>query len=269
MAMGHRATLYTDRVDAVIFGTDGVVADTAPMHAAAWKATFDEFLHRYAAGTGTTLAGFEARHDFPHHVAGKPREEAVRTFLASRGIELPERSQSSDSVEALAARKTSFFLSEIERRGVETITSAVAVITKLRRSSVSTAVVSSSPHLVDVLRAARIEHLFDVRVDGNDVARSRLAPKPDPSMYVEAARRLRTPVSRCVAVDDVLIGIDSGHRGAFGVVIGVDSYEDLGGEMYARGANVVVASLADVGVVRPRPAMSERVTVQAAEASRW
>lgn len=246
--MSHRATLYLDRLDAAIFDTDGVVTDTARAHATAWKATFDNFLHRHTALTGTEQRDFDAHHDYIAYVDGRPRREGARSFLASRGISLPEHGDR-DSIDALSEDKSRRFVAEIGRYGVAAFPSSVALLRDLRRYGVFTAVVSSSSHCRDMLRAAHVEDLFDVRVDGTDMERLRIAAKPEPGLFAEAAARLGAQVSRCVVIEDSLTGVEAGRRGAFGVVIGVDRHGDQGGEMYERGAHVVVSSLADVRTV--------------------
>lgn len=242
--------MYLDRLDAVIFDTDGVVTDTARAHAAAWKATFDDFLRRHAAVSRTEPREFDIRHDYLVYVDGRPRHDGVRSFLASRGISLPEHG-GGDSVASLAEDKSQRYLAEIGRYGVAAFPSSVALLRDLRRHGLSTAVVSSSRHCRDVLRAAHVEDLFDVRVDGIDMERLGISAKPEPGLFVEAAARLGVQVSRCAVIEDSLTGVEAGRRGAFGVVIGVDRYGDLSGEMYERGANVVVGMLADVTTVNP------------------
>lgn len=246
------ATLYLDRLDAVIFDVDGVVTDTATVHAAAWKATFDEFLRRYGSENDLEVPAFDAGIDYLRYVDGKPRLDGVRDFLAARGIVLRESGEG-DTVVALAEEKTRRFIDEIGRNGVSAYPESVLLARELQRRYVPTAVVSSSRNCAQVLRAAQVERLFDVRVDGNDLDRLGLPGKPDPAPYAEAARRLGARPARCAVVEDAIAGVRAGHAGGFGVVIGVDRGGERCGEMYEAGATVVVTSLADVRLVDRTP----------------
>lgn len=246
------ATLYLDLLDAVIFDVDGVVTDTARVHATAWKATFDGFLRRYASEHDLQLPGFDADSDYLRFVDGKPRLDGVRDFLAARGIGLPE-SGDGDTVASLAEEKTRRFVEAVERTGVTAYPETVSVLRELRRRYVPTAAVSSSRHCDQVLRAAGVGELFDVRVDGNDLERLGLPGKPDPAPFVEAARRLGARPATCAVVEDAIAGVRAGHSGAFGVIIGVDRRGARCGSMYEAGATVVVSSLADVVLVERTP----------------
>lgn len=255
----HRACFYLDRIDAVIFGTDGVVTDTAHSHAVAWQSTFDDFLRDYGRANKVELPPFDLRADYVRYIEGRSRLDAVRAFLASRGIMLPDQSKRSRTVESLADEKTRRFSADIARYGVAAFPSSVALLRELRNRGVATAAVSTSRSCREVLRAANVEDLFDVRVDGTDAERQHLAAFPEPDLYIEAARRLQVRMSRCALVEDALNGVEAGHRIALGVIVGVDRYEDeLCGEMYERGANVVVASLADISVVAPHASLTPK-----------
>ncbi|WP_106536991.1 HAD family hydrolase [Haloactinopolyspora alba] len=264
----HSATLYLDRIDAIVFDTDGVVTDTAREHAAAWKQTFDAFLLRHAKGTGEQPTVFDAHTDYLRYVDGRPRDEGVRSYLASLGITLPETG-GRDSIAALAEEKTQRFAAEINRHGVIAFPSSVDLLRELRQLGVPTAVVSSSRHCRDVLRAANVVDLFSVRVDGFDMERLGIKAKPEPGLFVEAAARLGVPVGRCAIIEDSLTGVEAGRRGAFGVVIGVDRHGDVCGEMYEHGAHVVVSSLADISLVNPpqRGASAPEGTTRTSSAS--
>lgn len=246
----HPATLYLDRLDAVVFDTDGVVTDTARTHASAWKRTFDEFLRRRGRTTGADQPLFDVRVDYLRFVDGRPRLDGVRAFLDSRGIVLPEGTDpvdtAADTVLSLAERKTRYFLEDVDRHGVAAFPSTVALLRELRRRRVRTAVVSSSRNCARVLAAARVSDLFDVRVDGLDMARLRLPGKPDPALFCEAARRLRVRPDRCAVIEDALAGVEAGRRGGFALVVGVDRLGLLDGALYERGAHVVVRDLADI-----------------------
>jgi beta-phosphoglucomutase family hydrolase len=252
----HGATLYLDRIDAVVFDTDGVVTDTARTHAAAWKRAFDEFLRQRTSTTGADLRVFDFRDDYLRFVDGRSRLDGVRSFLASRGIVLPENGGSTapttETVRSLAERKTGYFLDEIKRHGVPAYPSTVALLRELRRRRVRTAAVSASRNCERVLAAAHIGDLFDVRVDGVEMARLALPGKPDPALFQEAARRLEVRRDRCAVIEDSLAGVEAGNQGGFAVVVGVDRQGGLDGAMYERGAHVVVRDLADISLVGTR-----------------
>lgn len=241
-----------DRVRTVIFDTDGVVTDTARVHAAAWKRVFDAFLRARAAELGEELRPFDVRADYLRYVDGKPRLDGVRSFLASRGIALPEDAPADDprreTVRALGARKDAYFLDQVRRYGVAAFPSTVALVRELRRRGARTAAVSASRNCARVLAAAGVAGMFDARVDGVDAARLGLPGKPDPALFLEAARRLGVPPERAAVVEDAFAGVEAGRRGGFGLVVGVDR----GGQrdaLYARGAGVVVADLDELRVV--------------------
>jgi beta-phosphoglucomutase family hydrolase len=243
-----------DGLDAVIFDTDGVVTDTARVHAAAWKQVFDEFLSRRAttaAGTGEDLRPFEVRADYLRYVDGKPRLDGVRGFLQARGIALPEGGPDDppdrDTVYTLGARKDAQFVAEIERTGVTAFPSTVALVRELHRRGLRLAVVSASRHCAQALRAAGVDGLFDVRVDGLDADRLGLPGKPDPALFLAAARRLGIPPGRAAVVEDALAGVAAGRRGGFGLVIGVDR-GGQGEALRRQGADLVVSDLAELRV---------------------
>ncbi len=254
--IGQVVTLSPRDYDAVLFDLDGVLTDTASVHAAAWKRLFDEFLQLRAALSGEAFVPFDAETDYRLHVDGKPRLDGVTDFLASRGIDLPfgtpQDADDAETVQALARRKDAYFGRQIEERGVERYEAAVSLVKALREQGVKTAVVSSSRNCKTVLEAAGIAQLFDARVDGVELERLGLAGKPAPDMFVEAAQRLRCDRERAVVVEDAVAGVAAGRGGAFALVIGVDH----GGRSQAlreAGADVVVTSLAQVRVSAEPP----------------
>lgn len=235
--------------DGAFFDMDGVLTDSARLHAAAWKRLFDDLLHRRAAATGGSFVPF-GEADYLAYVDGRPREDGVRHFLASRGIHLPEGSASdpeaADTIAALARRKDRLFGLELQA-GVAPAPGAKALLQALRRIGIRTAVVSSSRNCAAVLEAAGLAGLMDARVDGQEAAALGLAGKPAPDLFLEAARRLGIAPGRAVLFEDALAGVEAGRRGGFGRVVGVDR----GGQAAAllhHGADVVIRDLAEVGV---------------------
>lgn len=233
----------------VIFDTDGVITDTARVHAAAWKRVFDTFLRERAHGTPERFRPFDLRDDYLRYVDGRPRGDGVRTFLASRGIVLPETPPEDDAgamtVTTLGERKDRYFLEQIRADGVAPFASTVALVRLLRRHHVAVAVVSASRNCAAVLRAAGVARLFDVRVDGVDAARMGLAGKPAPDLFWEAARRLGAKPEECAVVEDALAGVEAGRRGGFGLVVGVDR-GNHSEELYRHGADIVVTDLSEL-----------------------
>jgi alpha,alpha-trehalase len=236
-------------VDAAIFDTDGVLTRTATVHAAAWKVLFDDVL-RARAGDGNHFAEF-TDDDYRRYVDGVPRFDGVRRFLESRRIDLPMGSPTDppgdDTVCALGNRKNHAFLAELEAHGVEAFATTTALLDQLRAAGVATAAISASENCGPVLAAAGIAHLLDVRVDGLDARALGLPGKPDPAVFLEAARRLGVAPERAAVVEDALFGVEAGRRGGFGLVLGVARAGNAD-EMLAAGADVVVADLGEVQV---------------------
>jgi alpha,alpha-trehalose phosphorylase len=239
-------TIGSPRHDAVLFDLDGVLTATASVHAAAWKRAFDEFLSDWARCGLGPHAPFSIERDYVAHVDGKGREDGVRAFMASRGIKLPEGDAREPwSVRGIAHRKQHYVEEVLERDGVEAFPGSVRWVRQLLDSGTRTAVVSSSANCTQVLRAAEIDELFELTVDGNDVRQLGLRGKPAPDGFLEAARRLNVAPARAVVVEDALAGVSAGRSGGFGLVIGVAraaTHDDL----LAAGADVVVDDLGEL-----------------------
>lgn len=245
--MPTRSPIRLGEFDAFIFDLDGVVTRTARVHARAWKRLFDEFLRRRSQATGKPFVPFDLQADYRRHVDGKPRFDGVRSFLDSRSIEVPEGTGNgevgTETIRSLGNRKNEYFQQELKEHGVEVFDSTAALIHALREGGIKTAVVSSSRNCPLVLEAAGLAPLFDARVDGNELQRLGLAGKPDPAMFLEAARRLGVEPARAVVIEDAVAGVQAGRAGRFGLVIGVD--RGAGREQLERhGAEVVVDDLA-------------------------
>jgi alpha,alpha-trehalase len=234
------------RVDAAIFDTDGVVTDTASVHFGAWKDVFDEALHAWASEDAP--APF-TRREYLAHVDGVPRYDGVSRWLASRGIELPHGSPADPpglgTVCGLGNAKNDRFLERVRRDGVPPYESTVAFLAWLRDEGVPLAVISASRNAAEVLAAAGVDELFLTRVDGEEAARLALAGKPEPDVFVEAARRLGAPAGDTMVVEDALLGVEAARRGGFGLVVGVDRAGQRRG-LLDQGAHLVVDDLAEL-----------------------
>ncbi len=244
-----KCTISRADYDAVIFDLDGVITKTADVHAKAWKKMFDQYLQSRSDLDKEAARPFEIEPDYRLYVDGKPRYEGVRSFLESRGIEIPygapEDPPEKETICGLGNRKNDLFREVLSQQGVEIYDSTIDLIHELRNRGVKTAVVSSSKNCVDVLKAGKIEHLFDAKVDGADSARLGLKGKPDPDIFVEAARELEADPERCVVVEDAVAGVQAGRAGGFGCVIGVDRTGHAAG-LKDGGADVVVPDLEEV-----------------------
>ncbi len=243
-------------IEAVIFDTDGVITDTASAHARAWKQVFDPILREWAAHSGEPFRPFDVVDDYLRYVDGRSRFDGVVAFLGSRGVHVPD-GDPSDGPDRLTAhgignRKDLVFTDHLRRHGVRAYGSTLALVRELRRHGIKTAAVSASRHCRQMLRAAGAEDLFDVVVDGVEAARLGLVGKPDPALFLEAARRLGVQPGHAAVVEDAQAGIEAGRRGRFGLVIGVDRAGRTH-ELAARGADVVVADLGQVRVVGQVP----------------
>jgi beta-phosphoglucomutase family hydrolase len=236
---GARLALPTG-IRACLFDLDGVLTRTVELHAAAWKATFDEFLVLRALRGGLPFVPFDAASDYGLYVDGRPRAEGVRTFLRSRGIELPEA-----EVERLGDRKNARVLELTRRDGVEVYEGSVRFARAARNAGLQLAVVSSSANCAAVLRSAGIAHLFEVRIDGAYARDEGLAGKPAPDTYLAAAAALIVLPGEAAVFEDALAGVAAARAGGFGYIVGVDrgGHADA---LLAEGADVVVSDLADL-----------------------
>jgi beta-phosphoglucomutase family hydrolase len=238
-----------DRVRACLFDLDGVLTKTAVVHAAAWKQMFDEFLRGRAKRTGEDLVPFDSAADYGEYVDGKPRYDGVRSFLASRGIELPEGEEDdppdAETVCGLGNRKNEIVLRMIREDGVEAYPGSVRYLEAVRDAGLRIAVVSSSTNCRDVLVAAGIEQFFEARIDGVVAEREHLKGKPAPDTYLAGARALGVERTEATVFEDALAGVEAGRAGGFACVVGVDRVGHADG-LREHGATVVVEDLAEL-----------------------
>jgi beta-phosphoglucomutase family hydrolase len=236
-------------IAACLFDLDGVITKTAVVHAAAWKAMFDAYMTQRAETTGEAFRPFDDVADYDEYVDGKPREEGVRSFLASRHITLPEGGEGdppeAETIHGLGNRKDQLFLHLIRTNGVEAYEGSIRYLHAAREAQLKLAVVTSSKNCTEVLRAARLDGMFDAQVDGNVAHEKRLAGKPAPDTYLEAARMLGSTPSGSAVYEDALAGVAAGHAGRFGLVVGVDRVGQADA-LRQHGADVAVKDLADL-----------------------
>lgn len=236
-------------VRACLFDLDGVLTETATVHAEAWRRMFDEFLRARAERRGAQFVPFDPVDDYGEYVDGKPRLDGVRSFLASRGIELPEGAGDdpleAETVHGLGTRKNELVLCLIAERGVHAYEGSVRFLEAAREAGLRRAVVSASANTRDVLAAAGIAELFEVRVDGVVAEREQLRGKPAPDTFLAAARALAVAPAQAAVFEDALAGVEAGRAGGFGCVVGVDRVGHADA-LRAHGADVVVADLAEL-----------------------
>ncbi len=234
---------------ACLFDLDGVLTQTARVHAAAWKSTFDDYLRHRAEERGEPFVPFDEHRDYDEHVDGRPRYDGVRTFLASRGIAIPDGSPDdppeAETVCGLGNRKNDVVVAMLRAGGVDAYDGSVRFVGAARRAGLRCAVVSASANCRAVLAAASIDGLFDAVVDGELTARERLRGKPEPDTYLAAARMVDVAPAEAAVFEDALAGVAAGRAGHFGWVVGVDRVGQAA-ELRAHGADVVVGDLAEL-----------------------
>jgi beta-phosphoglucomutase family hydrolase len=238
-----------NEIDACLFDLDGVLTQTAKVHAEAWKEMFDAFLRARSARTGEPFVPFNRVKDYDEFVDGKPRYDGVRSFLASRGIALPEGDPSdppsAETVTGLGNRKNELMLALIRRNGVEAYDGSVRYVQAVRDAGLHRAVVSSSANCREVLVAAGIEDFFEVRIDALVAEREHLKGKPAPDTFLGAARALGVQPSQAAVFEDALAGVAAGRAGRFGFVVGVDR-SGQAEALREHGADLVVSDLAEL-----------------------
>jgi beta-phosphoglucomutase family hydrolase len=238
-----------ESVRACLFDLDGVLTQTARVHAAAWKEMFDAYLREREARSGERFVPFDPVADYDEYVDGKPRYDGVSSFLSARGIELPPGEPSdppsSETVAGLGNRKNELVLALIREQGVEAYPGSVRYVQAAREAGLHRAVVSSSSNCREVLAAAGIEDLFEERIDGLVAERDHLKGKPAPDTFLAGARALAVEPERAAVFEDALAGVAAGRAGGFGCVIGVDRTGQAS-ELRAHGADIVVADLAEL-----------------------
>ena len=238
-----------DAIRGCLFDLDGVLTKTAKVHDAAWTEMFDDFLRERSRRTGEPFVPFDPVEDYDEYVDGKPRADGTRSFLAARGIELPEGREDdppgAETVHGLGNRKNQILLAKIRSEGVEVYDGSVRYVRAVRDAGLRRAVVSSSANCRDVLAAAHIADLFEARIDGIVAERDHLRGKPAPDTFLAGARALGLEPAAAAVFEDALAGVEAGRAGNFGYVIGVDRAGQAAA-LRSDGADAVVQDLSEL-----------------------
>jgi len=238
-----------EQVRACLFDLDGVLTNTAAVHAQAWKDTFDAFLRRRADAGGEAFREFDAAGEYNDYVDGKRREDGVRDFLGSRGIDLPEGSADdpidADTVHGVGNRKNEALQRRIHDDGVAVFEGSVRYVRAVRAAGLATAVVSSSANTREVLAVTGLTDLFPVVVDGNTAREAGLAGKPAPDTFLAGAAQSGATAQQSAVFEDAIAGVQAGRAGGFGYVIGVDRVGHAE-QLRTHGADIVVDDLAEL-----------------------
>ncbi len=238
-----------ESVHACLFDLDGVLTDTASVHTKAWKTMFDAFLQERAEKTGEQFVPFDPGSDYRQYVDGKKREDGVRSFLASRGIELPDGNPDdpadAETISGLGNRKNDAFQKTLHDDGVKVFDGSRRYLEAVAAAGVAAAVVSSSANTREVLEITGLDRFIQQRVDGVTLREEHIAGKPAPDSFLRAAELLKVEPGAAAVFEDALSGVEAGHAGHFGYVVGVDRVGQADA-LRQHGADVVVTDLAEL-----------------------
>jgi beta-phosphoglucomutase family hydrolase len=244
----HRLGL-PDQIRATLFDLDGVLTDTASVHKRAWQLMFDAYLRSRAERTGEAFVPFDPAGDYQTFVDGKKREDGVRSFLASRGIELPEGKPDDDpgreTVHGLGNHKNDMFQHTLHTDGVKVFEGSRRYLEAVSDAGLAVAVVSSSANTRDVLDVTGLDRFVQQRVDGVTMRDENIPGKPAPDSFLRAAQLLDVAADQAAVFEDALAGVEAGRAGRFGFVVGVDRVGQSEA-LRRNGADVVVTDLAEL-----------------------
>ncbi|MBD1396001.1 beta-phosphoglucomutase family hydrolase [Pontibacter sp. JH31] len=235
--------LSEKHIKALILDLDGVVTQTARLHAQAWKRMFDAYLKQRGEKEGKRYEPLDIETDYREYIDGIPRYDGVRNFLKSRGISLPdgtpEDEEEDETVGGLGNLKNMYLQELLKQNGVDVYEDTIAWLKQQKQQGMRTAVISASKNCVDVLHVAGIERLFEEHVDGLQSAALGLKGKPAPDIFLEAARRLDIAPQEAAVFEDARKGVQAGKAGGFGLVVGIDRHHDAEG-LKSNGADLVI-----------------------------
>lgn len=238
-----------DEVKACLFDLDGVLTDTARVHTRAWKAMFDDYLERRAQRAHTSFVPFDAAADYRTYVDGRRRQDGIRSFLASRHIELPDGDPSdpptAETIEGLGNRKNALFQQFLQKDGVKVFDGSRRYLEAVHDAGIPAAVVSSSANTQQVLEVTGLDRFVQQRVDGNTIRAEHLHGKPAPDSFLRGAQLLGVEPAHAAVFEDALAGVAAGRAGNFGFVVGVDRLGQADA-LRRNGADVVVTDLAQL-----------------------
>jgi beta-phosphoglucomutase family hydrolase len=238
-----------DTIRACLFDLDGVLTDTASVHKTAWKAMFDSYLRDRAQRTGDRFVPFDIDSDYLTYIDGKKREDGVRSFLEARDITLPEGDPdddpSAETVQGLGNRKNELFHKTLREDGIKVFEGSRRYLEAVAAADLAVAVVSSSANTREVLDITGLDKFVQHRVDGVTMRDENIAGKPAPDSFLRAAELLGVEPAQATVFEDALAGVEAGHSGHFGCVVGVDRVGQAE-ELRRNGADIVVTDLAEL-----------------------
>lgn len=238
-------------IKAAIIDLDGVLTKTAAQHSKAWKMTFDEYNSRRKESGKETFAPYNLEVDYPKYIDGIPRYDGVSQFLKSRGIDLPFGSPqdevTAETICGIGNQKNEIYLKLIAEEGVEVYKENVEQIRSWKNNGIKTAVISSSKNCKNILETAGLEDLFEIRVDGIISEERNIPGKPEPDIFLEAAKELGVKPQEALIVEDAQAGVEAGKKGNFRLVVGIKNASNQE-ELLQKGADVVVGNLQELKI---------------------
>ncbi|OFZ70496.1 MAG: hypothetical protein A3K03_03000 [Bdellovibrionales bacterium RIFOXYD1_FULL_44_7] len=245
-------------VRAVVLDLDGVITHTAKLHSRAWKQLFDEYNQQRIERGDCGFLPFDSEADYLKYVDGKPRQDGVKSFLSSRGINLPvgefTDSLDSETCHGLGNRKDGYFKKLLRRYGPEVFRDAVDAVGDWKKRGIKTAVASSSRNCAEILRLAGLADFFDVRVDGTHLEKWKMPGKPSPDMFLSAVKQLGVRADESILFEDAISGVEAGKKGQFALVIGV-ARNGSAKTLLDAGADVVVRKLTEISLTGAGPGL--------------
>lgn len=241
------------KIKAAILDLDGVITQTASIHAKAWKKLFDQYNQQRNDEGKTTYNEFTIEEDYKKYLDGKPRYEGVKSFLQAKGIELPygdaKDSPQEETICGLGNRKNEFFQSALEEEGVAPFPDTIEKVKEWKSKGLKVAVISSSKNCKPVLEKAGIIDLFDAIVDGVESQKRNIKGKPAPDIFLEAAKELQVDSQQAFIVEDAIAGVQAGQKGDFAFVVGMEKDEHQHKKLKENGADKVVSSLKELKII--------------------